>query len=298
MKLIILSAGKGLRLGNLTLNTPKILMDLGDGRTLLETHFQNITKSGVIDKIVIVTGYLGEQIDAKILKYKMEGTNIKTIKNPFYDFSNNLISLWLAKNEMDEDFIITNGDNLFEPRVFADLVNKNKEGIFLTISKHKIGKILDDDMKVILGEGVERVSKQIPNNEAHGESVGLALVSGDKYRRLFREILEELATDQRNINSFWLEIFNRASERGIIIKPFEINGAVDWKEIDFHGDLERLLHFLRSGRQQSLKGNQDSQPTPKEVKLDNQEVKKEGSFENEVEDILRNITRDLASSKH
>lgn len=242
MKLIILAAGKGSRLGELTKNTPKPLMDLGNGKTLLETQLDNILSSNSIEEVILVVGYCAEQIEAKIKKYQKEGMLIRTIYNPFYEVSNNLMSLWMAKHEMDEDFIVTNGDNIFEPIVFKDLVEKNKNGIFLTISK-KSGYD-EDDMKVIIDNGIERVSKQIKSEEANAESVGLTLISGQKYREVFKNSLEELARDQDYINKFWLEIFNRLADKGVSIKPFEINGKELWTEIDFHGDINNLVKDL------------------------------------------------------
>ena len=65
MKVLILVAGTGSRLWPLTRNTPKSLLDLGRGLTLLETQLDAIKPSGVTD-IVLLTGYRSAQIEAKI----------------------------------------------------------------------------------------------------------------------------------------------------------------------------------------------------------------------------------------
>jgi len=249
MKAIILAGGKGLRLGDLTMNTPKVLMDLGNGKTVLEMNLQNMLDSKVVDEIVLITGYHGSQIDAKIKKYQDENIKIKTLHNPFYEFSANLIGLWIAKEDMrDKDFIITNGDNIFDKEVYEGIA-KNSEGIHLTISKHKLGSLKEDDMKVIMRNGfIERVSKNIPVDKADAESAGLVYVSGEKNRRIFIDNLNELAMEKDHLNSFWLEVFNRCSEKGIPIKSFEINGAEQWREIDFHGDLMDLLKFINKSQ--------------------------------------------------
>ena len=159
MRIIILAAGKGTRAFPLTKNTPKPLLDIGNGVTLLEKQLENIQKSKAVDEVILVIGYLAEQIEVKLKMHEENGLKITTVYNPFYETSNNLISLWLAKHCMDDDFLITNGDNIFEPDVFADLVNKNEEGIFLTISKKN--KYNDDDMKVVLRDKtVARVNKE------------------------------------------------------------------------------------------------------------------------------------------
>ncbi|MBS3080626.1 phosphocholine cytidylyltransferase family protein [Candidatus Pacearchaeota archaeon] len=246
MKIIILASGKGSRLGFLTNNTPKPLIDLGNGKTVLETQLENIQESGVINEVVVVAGHYADQIEAKIRKYQQEGMKIKILHNPFYDFSNNLITLWLAKHEMDGDFMITNGDNIFDNDVFFDLADKNKYGIFLTIVKK--GKYYNDDMKIITGNhGLEKVSKSIANEESHGESVGLALVSGDKSVRIFRNTLEELGKDKEYLNKFWLEVINKIADRGGVVVPFEID-LRKWMEIDLHVDLKELLEMIQQNR--------------------------------------------------
>ena len=64
-------------------------------------------KKGGIDEIVIVVGYKAQQIEAKIADLTEIDCKIKIIYNPFFDVSNNLISLWFAASEMDEDFMET-----------------------------------------------------------------------------------------------------------------------------------------------------------------------------------------------
>jgi L-glutamine-phosphate cytidylyltransferase len=243
MRIIILAAGMGTRAMPLTRNTPKSLLDIGDGVTLLERQLDNIKKSGVIDEVVLVIGHLADQIEAKIKMHKGNGLKITTLYNPFYDVSNNLITLWLSNPKMDEDFLITNGDNIFEPDVFSDLV-KNGEGIHLTINKKK--EYVDDDMKVNTAVGIiNRVSKQIENEKADCESVGLVLIKGEKYRKIFKDNLEKLARNREYINKFWLEVFNLMASEGIAIKPFEIDGKAKWKEVDFHLDLDEARRLLK-----------------------------------------------------
>ncbi len=245
MKIIVLAAGKGERLMPLTKNTPKPLLDLGNGNTLLEEQIERIEKSHVIDEIVLVVGYLADQIEAKIKMLLSKGLQIRTIFNPFYDMSNNLISLWLAKHEMDEDFIVTNGDNLFSADVFEGLVKQNQEErVFLSIVVEE--SYGDDDMKVIMDNGlIVNVSKSIDVKKAHGESVGLVLVRGPKPRELFQEHLELLVRDRRYINAYWLEVFNSMHSKSIPTYPWQFDEKNKWQEIDFHMDIEKARSLLQ-----------------------------------------------------
>ena len=292
MKVIILSSGTGRRLLPLTANTPKSLIDLGNGRTLLETQIENISKSKVIDEIVLVIGYCADQVEAKIKKYRKEGLLIKTVYNPFYEVSNNLMTLWMAKHEMNDDFMITNGDNIFESAVFSELATKNKNGIFLTTSfRESYG---EDDMKVIIEDGlIEKVSKQIPGDRASAESVGLTLISGDKYREIFKNNLEELAREPEYVQKFWLEVFNRMISKGVRVAPFEIDGKKSWIEIDFHGDLSDVIRGLMEKKLSKLSGEQAHNIRKDINSLNNPRLKEE-----RVMDIIESVPRtheDLAN---
>lgn len=250
MKIIILAAGIGTRALPLTRNTPKSLLDIGQGVTLLEKQLENIEKSGVVDEVILVVGHLAEQVEAKIKFFKDRKLKISTVYNPFYDSSNNLISLWFASPKMDDDFMITNGDNIFEPDVFEELSTKHNNGIFLTVSNKE--KYNEDDMKVILEDCVvSRVSKEIKNEDAHCESVGLALIKGERHRKIFRDHLEGLVRDKRYLSKFWLETFNAMHTSGITIMPFEINGKEKWREVDFHLDLEEARKLLKLDREEN-----------------------------------------------
>jgi len=246
MKLILLAAGKGERLLPFTRNTPKCLLDMGNGNTLLDEQAGRIAKSGVVDEVVLVIGYLAGQIEAKVAGMAGAGPAVRTRFNPFYDMSNNLVTLWLAKGEMDDDFIVCNGDNLFSSDVYARLARDNGDGIFVTVRRKK--SYDEDDMKVTIRDGrVVRVNKEIPCDDADAESVGLVLVKGREAREVFRRHLGALVHDQACIGKFWLEVFGKMSDAGIAVNFWEMPPGGTWQEIDFHMDLKKVKEILRPG---------------------------------------------------
>jgi L-glutamine-phosphate cytidylyltransferase len=231
----------------LTKNTPKPLIDFGDGSTLLEKQIKNILESQVIDEIVLVVGYLAEQIEAKIKTYQEQGIKIKTIYNPFYSESNNLVSLWFAKEEFNSDTLITNGDNIFSSNVFKDLVNYEDKGIYLSISKKEQSQYTPGDMKVCLEENnlICNVSKELAAEDTDAESPGLVKISGKRYLSIYKNILDQLIRKKESKQQFWLETFNTLHRQGINVEPFEINGAKDWHEVDFHLDLNNVQKLIK-----------------------------------------------------
>jgi len=244
MKIIVLAAGKGERLRPLTTNTPKSLLDVGNGKMLIEEQVERMQKSNVIDEMILVIGYLAEQIEAQVKKLVKKGARIRTIYNPFYDISSNLISLWFAIREISSDFIITNGDNIFSSDVFTSLVKENGNGIFLSINKKE--RYDNDDMKVTIeNDSVARVSKSIGIDKTNAESPGLVLVRGSQAISAARDSLETLVKMPQHKNSFWLEMFNHLAENGVRVCPWEFDGNNKWQELDFHLDVKKLREFLR-----------------------------------------------------
>ena len=244
MRLFILAAGTGSRLMPLTKNTPKSLLDLGDGTTLLERQLNNAIDSGIIDDIIILTGYKKEQIEAKILEYK-DRIKIKTIYNPFYENSNNLFSLYFAFNLMTQkDFIITNGDNVYVKGIY-EKVNAVAPEEAITITIDYKDEYDEDDMKVTFLEDklVKKVHKEIPLDKTDAESVGLAFVKGKLSRKLFKKKVVQMIKDETNINKYWLVIFNELVKEGIPINSAEIKES-DWREMDFHPDLKNLRELV------------------------------------------------------
>lgn len=244
MKIVILAAGKGERLYPLTRNTPKPLLDMGNGKTLLEEQIECIQASGVIDEIVLVIGYLAEQIEAKLRYYQDKGIQLRTIYNPFYDVSDNLISLWFAKEEIRDSFLITNGDNIFAKDVFRAFVEENSDGIFLALSRKD--HYNDEDMKVTLNRHlVAQVSKQIEPQMARAESPGLLLVDGPQAVAIVKDELERLVRKPEHRHSFWLELLNSLARKGIPVRTWEFDGNTKWQEVDVHSDVDKVKEIVR-----------------------------------------------------
>ncbi len=94
-KAIILSAGQGSRLGHLTDDRPKCLIEF-NGRTLLDRQLDALAANGV-EEAVVVTGFRDDQIEAALKRRGDIGPRVRTVYNPFYKVADNLGSLFVAK---------------------------------------------------------------------------------------------------------------------------------------------------------------------------------------------------------
>jgi choline kinase len=238
MKAIIISAGKGERLYPLTKNTPKSLLEVGNGFTLLETQLHSLSANG-IKEIVIITGFKAEQIEAKVKEYQ-SNLNITTVFNPFFDISNNLLSVWMARHHMSGDFITINGDDIFAPEVIANLLTSTHD-ITMVIDEKK--DYDDDDMKVIHKNGeVLRVSKKIDSKEANGESIGIIKYI-NKGPKIFVDMLDQMVRDLQNRNLFYLQAVQNIIDKGFKVH-YSMCKETDWAELDFHPDLKLIRTYL------------------------------------------------------
>lgn len=237
MRAILISAGRGTRLLPLTKNTPKCLIHVGNGDTILENQIKTLRESGIED-ISIITGYLTEQIEAKVKDIK----GIEIIYNPFYDEANNLYSLWMAKWRMDEEIITINGDNIFYPEVIEELMER-EEDIVMAISKED--EYDDDDMKVSLkGDRVVKVGKNLELQEVDGESVGIIKFT-KKGAQILKDQLEEMVKSGKHREDFYLAAIQKIIDKNITVNYHEIDSG-KWQEMDFHQDVDLIRNLLES----------------------------------------------------
>lgn len=102
---IIMAAGVGQRMQPVTLTTPKPLVRV-NGVRMIDTVIQALQNNG-IREIYIVIGYLKEQFYSLVSEY--DGVHL--IENPYYDTCNNISSLYVAREHL-EDVIILDGDQI------------------------------------------------------------------------------------------------------------------------------------------------------------------------------------------
>ncbi len=238
MRVVILAAGVGARLMPLTRNTPKSLLDLGDGYTLLEHQLRSIGEAGIRD-VSLVTGYRSEQIEAKIHAYS--DFEFTIVYNPVYRMTNNIVSAWLGLKDLNEPVVLVNGDDLFRPSVIANLI----------ASPHEITMVIDrkdaydeDDMKVVITDDlIVDVGKDIPSESANGESIGMMLFRGRGLSDT-QASLQTMMRREESLQLFYLESLRRLMRQGHPIH-FSECAPGDWAEVDFHPDLDHMRQQLQ-----------------------------------------------------
>ena len=122
MQAIMLAAGKGSRLGKYTKNNTKCMLDV-HGETLLERAIDALLEANIKD-FIIVLGYKGENVKEFIREKKLdEKINITYIDNDVYDTTNNIYSLYLARDYLaKDDTILLESDLIYDKSIIRKLV--------------------------------------------------------------------------------------------------------------------------------------------------------------------------------
>lgn len=118
MQAVILAAGMGRRLGELTKGNTKCMVEV-NGVTLIDRLLGQLSALD-LKRVVIVVGYEGEKLVNYIGDRFNDKFEIVFINNPIYDKTNNIYSLALAREQLvEDDTILLESDLIFDDRMFS-----------------------------------------------------------------------------------------------------------------------------------------------------------------------------------
>ena len=237
MKAVILSAGQGRRLLPLTRQTPKCALPVG-GQPLVAWQVEQLLNHGV-DSVTVVVGFEAGQVE-RILADRFPADAVRTVFNPHHDEADNLVSCWSVRQEMTEDFLLLNGDTLFEGEVLDRLLETSPRPLTLVTDRKPAYD--EDDMKVRTdGEALVSVGKGIPAEEADGESIGL-MAFREKAPAAFREVVEAAVRGDDAPRQWYLTAVDELARRGLVgVCPIE---GCRWTEVDTRTDLEEAERLV------------------------------------------------------
>jgi choline kinase len=240
---IILSAGQGSRLGALTHDRPKCLIDFA-GRTLLDRQLDTLVASG-IQQAVVVTGFRDDQIEAALERRRQagDGPSVRTLFNPFYKVADNTGSLYMAREALEGDTLVWNGDTMVSPALMARVVANDRPGICVTIDR-KAGSYDADDMKVVEEGGrLRAIGKRLTDAEGvNAESIGLLAFRAGGAER-FRAAIEEAMRSPEGTQIWYLRVIHHLAQSSDVW-TLDISGE-EWGEVDFPEDVSRAEAMVR-----------------------------------------------------
>lgn len=122
MQAIILAAGMGKRLGELTKNNTKCMVEV-NGVRLIDRTLNQLSRLE-LTRVVIVVGYEGQKLIDYIGDRYSDRLKIEYVENPVYDKTNNIYSLALAKEHLqEEDTILIESDLIFDDNMFSLIID-------------------------------------------------------------------------------------------------------------------------------------------------------------------------------
>jgi len=227
MKAIILAAGCGSRLGDITNNLPKCLLPFGSQR-LIDHQIKNI-RQFQINEVVLVVGFQSVELRRYVQKYT--DITFTFIENPDYAATNTAFSLWLARREMNDDFIYMNADVLFHPEIIRRLSHTTYDNALAVVRK----PLSSEEVKVAVdGARITNIGKGLPVALSYGEFIGVAKFS-HTISQSFTASLQDMISTQRGKNAYFEDALHHITQEHFL-------SCVDVTdlpciEIDFPGDL-------------------------------------------------------------
>jgi L-glutamine-phosphate cytidylyltransferase len=230
MKAIILAAGVGKRLWEMTQHRPKCLIEIG-GRSLLHRYLESLASIG-IRRADIVVGYKQDMIRAAV---EQDSCGVKVtflVNDQFHRGS--ISSLWIARDAFDDDAIVMDADVLFHRDILRRLVLSPFDNALLM--DETVKQTGEECMVVVAGGRVIALTKKVSDRYDYvGEGVGFLRVrQADAFRVVssLRGYIDKGAW-QMEYEDALLEYF-----RDVRVGHEKI-GGLPWTEIDFVEDVKK-----------------------------------------------------------
>jgi len=246
IKAIIVAAGHDKRIEPLNKDIPKCMLDI-KGKTILDRQIDNLLSCGIND-IIIVKGYKQETIDVPNAKYYI---------NPNFEKNGIVSSLFIAKKEMDCDFIFLYSDILFDKKMLKRFL-KNKSDISLVVDldweerykKRGIQPAGEVELVKIKNDKITKIGKKISSKDVHGEFIGLAMFSkkgAENLKKCYKNALNKYKNkkfhESSSINkAYFTDIIQEIIDNGFSVKNVDTYG--EWMEIDTFEDYKRAWNEI------------------------------------------------------
>lgn len=223
---VILAAGKNNNF-NETISMLKINEEVLIERTI------NLLRNNKIENIIVVSGYRSEEIKDKL------DDDITIVENLEYKWTGTMYSLASAKEYINDDFILIEGDIVIEDLGVKEIIKNNYSNCILITAESGSG---DEAFVEIKDNKIYKISKDIAQfNKIHGEMIGISKISFDFYKKMLEEYKEN-KNPYMNYEYMMLEISKQYS-----LNYIKVDNLL-WHEIDniehYHYVVEKLLRRI------------------------------------------------------
>lgn len=252
MKAIILAAGQGTRLKRYTENLPKGMLEFA-GKTIIERQIETYCKCGVAD-IIIVRGFAADKIIYP---------NVKYYENVNYESTNMVESLMAARQEFDDDIIISYSDILFEEYMLSGMM-ETKEDFVVAVDDNwkeywqaRYGRVDFDTESLSLDENgnITELGLETPGLEnIDARYIGLLKFSRNGLKKILEihdrdyEAYKDRPWKQSGKTirkAYMTDLLQAVIENGNYVKAVKFRNG--WIEFDTNEDYETAIRWLEAG---------------------------------------------------
>ena len=252
MQAIILAAGMGKRLGELTRHNTKCMVRVG-GVTLIERMLRQLDTKA-LSRIVIVEGYQGQKLVDHVRSLGIR-TPVVFLHNPVYESTNNIYSLSLAKNYLlEEDTLLLESDLIFEETVL-DLLLKDPRDTLALVDRYAPWMDgtclkLDEDDGIVEFTSVKDLD--YGRTDGYYKTVNLYKFSRHFSDTLYVPFLEAYLSALGK-NEYYEQVLRViASQDRTVIRAKRLSGQL-WYEIDDLQDLDIAQSLFASSKEEQVK---------------------------------------------
>ncbi len=226
---LLLAAGTGSRLQPLTDDAPKCLTEI-NGMTILERQLHAFRQQG-FRRLVVVLGYKGECIREFLVDHAA-GLTIDYVTNPRYRTTNNLYSLWLARKEIREPFLLVECDLVFDASLLGDMLHPDK----IAVSHRRAWMngttvTLDPFQRVTT---VQVGGSAIPDNFSY-KTVNICSLSVASWQRVHERLNRRVLAGR--VNEYYEAVFADMVADGSLSFDAVFFDPDRWHEVDTLADL-------------------------------------------------------------
>lgn len=221
---ILLAAGTGSRLQPLTNDAPKCLTEV-NGTTILERLVQSLRQQG-FRRLVVVIGHLGECI-REFLADHAGGLTVDYVTSSRYRTTNNLYSLWLARKEIREPFLLVECDLVFDAFLLGDMLLPDKIAV-ARVQPWMIGSTVGLDPSQQITDF--RVGHSEVPDDSRYKTVNIYSFSLPSWRRVTKRLDRHVSAGK--VNDYYEAVFaEMVADGSLCFEPVFFDDG-RWYEVD------------------------------------------------------------------
>jgi choline kinase len=214
------------------MNKPKCLITAGS-ETLIRRSVNLLTSKGIGD-ITVIVGYKADLIRNEL------NNDVTYFENPYFQTTNSILSLWYARDILEENVLLLNGDLYYEHSILDYAINQTNAVVMLADST----RIDNADYRFgFTGKQINLFGKHLTNQETDAEYVGIVRI--DKgFIKTFKQTLKEMIAAGRS-NIWWEDVLYSFISKQVPIHFFDVAGTF-WTEVDTLQDYNYLQNWITS----------------------------------------------------